>query len=214
MNHKQSPEKRRQKENVIIDQAKQLFLEKGIREVSMEDIAKKAQIGVASLYRYFRMKKVLVLACGTRIWEERQEEFDRIFKQDEALSKTGIDTVHDLLYYYLDLFDNNKEFFIFIHLLDTYCMIDRFSKEEMSEYNNALLSIYRIFQRAMEKGLGDHTIRPELDYPTTYFAFSKALLGLAQKLILENNIVPSDDRFSSRDQIKTLLDVLFQHFKA
>ncbi len=214
MNHKQSPEKRRQKENVIIDQAKQLFLEKGIREVSMEDIAKKAQIGVASLYRYFRMKKVLVLACGTRIWEERQAEFDHILKQDEALSKTGIDTVHDLLYYYLDLFDNNKEFFIFIHLLDTYCMTDRFSKEEMTEYNNTLLSIYRIFQRAMEKGLEDHTIRPELDYPTTYFAFSKALLGLAQKLILENNIVPSDDRFSSRDQIKTLLDVLFHHFKA
>lgn len=213
MNHKQSPEKRRQKENAIIDQAKELFLERGIKEVSMEDIAKRANIGVASLYRYFKVKRALVIACGSRLWEERESEFNQIFEEDERLQKSGIDTVHDLLYYYLDLFDNKKDFFVFIHLLDGYCLTDKLSAEELYSYNATLLKIYEIFQKAMKKGLEDKTIHADLDYKTTYFAFSRALLGLAQKLILENNIVASDDNLSEREQIKMLIDVLFQCYR-
>ena len=39
--------------NYVLEKAKEVFLERGITGVSMADIAKEADFGVASVYRYF-----------------------------------------------------------------------------------------------------------------------------------------------------------------
>ena len=42
----------------ILDVAFELFATRGIEPVTMNDIAQKAKIGVASLYRYFETKEI------------------------------------------------------------------------------------------------------------------------------------------------------------
>lgn len=58
--HEQRNERRRLK---VIDCATQLFRSKGVREVTMDDIAGALRISKRTLYQMFRGKEELVLAC-------------------------------------------------------------------------------------------------------------------------------------------------------
>ena len=52
------------REEAIVYVAAELFLRDGIESVKMTDIADRAEVGVASLYRYFGTKEALVLRAG------------------------------------------------------------------------------------------------------------------------------------------------------
>ena len=47
---------------LAVDTAAELYLTVGIGNAKMTDIAEKAQIGVASLYRYFGTKQLCIVA--------------------------------------------------------------------------------------------------------------------------------------------------------
>ena len=54
--------------NRILDASFELFAERGIDTIAMTDIAKKAEIGVASLYRYFETKEDLAIEVAIHAW--------------------------------------------------------------------------------------------------------------------------------------------------
>ena len=54
---------------VAMETAAQLYLNIGISNAKMTDIAEKAQIGVASLYRYFGTKQLFTVKVGAYIWK-------------------------------------------------------------------------------------------------------------------------------------------------
>jgi AcrR family transcriptional regulator len=53
----------------VLDAARELFAESG-RHVQMEDIARRAGVGVGTVYRHFPTKEGLAEAVATRRWEE------------------------------------------------------------------------------------------------------------------------------------------------
>ncbi|MBR4179513.1 MAG: helix-turn-helix transcriptional regulator, partial [Treponema sp.] len=53
----------------ILSSAYELFSKRGIEDVAMTDIADRSKIGVASLYRYFETKEILVVRTATQVWE-------------------------------------------------------------------------------------------------------------------------------------------------
>ena len=69
-------ENRQKRETVILDCAYQLFASQGIENTAITDIAEKAEIGVASLYRYFKTKEEIAILCGVIAWE-KQKTLDR-----------------------------------------------------------------------------------------------------------------------------------------
>ncbi len=58
----------------ILDVAFELFSTREIESVTMNDIAQKAKIGVASLYRYFETKEILVVKTVTYALSTRMED--------------------------------------------------------------------------------------------------------------------------------------------
>ena len=56
----------------IYESAFALFSEKGIDTIAMTDIAKKAEIGVASLYRYFETKDEIAIRTVIWSWEKQK----------------------------------------------------------------------------------------------------------------------------------------------
>ena len=53
----------------IIECSFGLFAENGIENISMNDIASEAKIGVASLYRYFQTKEELAIEVAIYAWK-------------------------------------------------------------------------------------------------------------------------------------------------
>ena len=61
----------RRKERIVLIAA-ELFLQNGIEEIKMTDIADAAEIGVASLYRYFGTKTAIAIEVGVLLWRDLQ----------------------------------------------------------------------------------------------------------------------------------------------
>ena len=55
------------KKNFIVGEALALFLERSIGEVTVHDIALRASVGEATIYRYFSTKLNLVCAAATQL---------------------------------------------------------------------------------------------------------------------------------------------------
>ena len=62
-------EKEKARNQRIIDTAFQIFVEKKIEAVTMEEIARKAGIGRATLFRCYSSKPELVMAVCTAKWK-------------------------------------------------------------------------------------------------------------------------------------------------
>ena len=54
----------------ILESALELFCEKGIQETSVEEIAGKAGVGSATIYRYYSTKAELAIQSGVAYWEK------------------------------------------------------------------------------------------------------------------------------------------------
>mgnify|MGYP000405825816 CR=1 FL=1 len=59
----------------ILSAALTLFCEKGIEETSIEDIAGKAEVGPATVYRYFETKAEVAIQGGILYWREVSEKY-------------------------------------------------------------------------------------------------------------------------------------------
>ena len=174
----------------------------------MTDIAKSSHLGVATLYRYFRVKKNLVIAAGTLLWKEEYLTFAKISDQCENEGLNGAASLRKLMLHFYDLFLTRKEFFLFIRDFDSFCHEERVRVEELRDYDQNFIAIRDLFLRTGERGQKDGSLNPIPNSETIYFAFSRAVLGLGEKLIGENAIVPSDKTSDGESQILALINVL------
>ena len=64
-----------------------LFSNKGIDAIAMTDIAKHAEIGVASLYRYFETKDEIAIRTAIWAWESRKKVIFLFWKIQAIMKK-------------------------------------------------------------------------------------------------------------------------------
>lgn len=211
MNHKEPLKRKIEKKEKVISVARDLFLKEGIQNVSMNEIAASSSFGVASLYRYFKTKTNLVIEVGISLWNKVKQDLLRIEK--ESLKKSGFYNLKQYIDYYVSLFQKEPNFFRFIHLFDDYVLSEKINKDKLASYNQILLEIQDIFKSCLKRGQEDNTIRKDFDFTTTYYAFSKALLSLSQKLILEGDLLTSDEESSPLDQLNCLKDLMLNYIQ-
>ena len=64
----------------IVDAAEKLLIESSWDSVQMQDIAKEAEVGVATLFRYFPKKQTLIIAVANQILTEELDFYCDISK--------------------------------------------------------------------------------------------------------------------------------------
>ena len=70
------------KKAAIVEAARELFSQRGMRDVSVGEIAKKARVSQVSIYNYFEDKNALAKEAFIAYIETEIANFDRILKQD------------------------------------------------------------------------------------------------------------------------------------
>ena len=93
-----------------IEVSAKLFLEQGIDEVKMTDIANESGIGVATLYRYFGTKTGIAIAAMTYMWNDLKSMFSGIFESDVFLKQSGLKQLKDLMRMFVDLYQAHPRF--------------------------------------------------------------------------------------------------------
>jgi AcrR family transcriptional regulator len=91
----------------ILSAAEKVFAAKGFYGSSMDEIAKRAEFGTGSLYKYFRGKRDLYFS----LIDEKVEEITRLVRAELRKDKPLIDKVESMLRLQLTFIQGNRDFF-------------------------------------------------------------------------------------------------------
>ena len=191
----------------LIDVSKKLFLKNSIASVTIQDIAVKANIGEATVYRYFKKKVNLVIAAATSMSEEVTKDYF-IFNEND----TGFEAIKRFYGIYLYVYEKGINYFKFLNDFDSY--IEQESKSPDDEYEDSINSYKELFLKSYNKGLNDTTIIKIDDIDTFYYSTTLALLNLCKKVAKEKSILKSDSLYDGKKVIKNLIDIILKSLKA
>ncbi|MCI7791793.1 MAG: TetR/AcrR family transcriptional regulator [Lachnospiraceae bacterium] len=190
----------------ISSAAEQLFMEKGIENTSMNDIAKAAGYSKATLYVYFKNKEELI---GVLVLESMQKLYDYIRLAIEKGSDTRecfMEICHALLKY-------QEEYPLYFKMVLENIKIDfettDFLPEEketflVGEQINGLLAAF--LQGGIEKG----QIRPDLQILPTIFSLWGMLSGLVQIATNKQEYIEQQMGLSKEEFLSYGFDTLYR----
>ena len=189
------------KRNFIVDVAMELFLERSILSVTIKDIAERAGVGEATIYRYFVRKQNLVQAAAEKLQQKVYEEY---FK---PAAGNGLDRVKAFFGAYVEIFRTHREFFRFVGEFDAYMLSEGLMTTE--GYSDGVTLFRELFLSAYRDGVADGSLRNLGSDPTPfYYAAAHALLSLCKNLSVERGIVPQDsetDKVFEVDEMKRVI---------
>ena len=189
------------KQNFLVDIATDLFIARSIQEVTIKDIAISAQVGEATIYRYFGKKQTLVVKAAMKLQEEVNAES---FKLEEG--KNGFEKIKIFYLSYLQIFDSHPEFFKFINDFDVFMAGEE--GDDMDSYETVVGQYKTGFMNAYEEGLKDGSIKKQNNIEMFYYSTTHALLELCKKLSIKKAVLNQDNVIEKRAQIQCLVDII------
>ena len=189
------------KKNFLIDIATDLFICRSIQEVTIKDIAITAQVGEATIYRYFGKKQTLVVESAMKLQKEVDAES---FKLDEG--KNGFEKLKIFYLSYLQIFDSHPEFFKFINEFDAYMAGEQV--DELDTYESVVGQYKTTFMHAYEQGIKDGSVKSQNNVEMFYYSTTHALLELCKKLSIKGAVLSQDNVIEKRAQIQCLVDII------
>ena len=138
---KKSDEKKKIKEETLLDTAFNLFTKKGFKETSIQDIVDNAGIGKGTFYLYFKdkydIRNKLIAHKATLIFTAA----------DEALAKTGLTDLEDRIIFLVDhvlgQFHEDKSL---LHFISKNLSWGIFKNELISSGDNSDVDFYNIYR--------------------------------------------------------------------
>lgn len=193
------------KTNFIVDEALALFLARSVSEVTMRDVAVRAGVGEATLYRYFSTKQNLVCAAAAKLGR-------RIFETyfDFESDATGYEKLSLFYKSYLKIFSEHREFFRFINEFDAFMLSE--GKTDSNEYSSGLDKFKALCFDAYGQGLSDGSIKPVSNWDVFYYSTTHALMELCKKLSTAD-IVRQDSLTDKEEEISTLTGIILYKLK-
>lgn len=194
----------------VLKAAKLLFAQNGIENTTIQDIADAAQIGVASVYRYFTNKPTIAVHAAIDLWKE----WNTALEEAQFTGKNGLENVEQLISAVIAFFSQNPDFLRYVDRFDTYISSMEQIPKEMIDYQNIINRKRPLIISLVTMGLQDGSIRPSLDMEDTLNTIMHTLLCLAQKIFLRGNIIPQDSDTTSEKELLILKEMIINYIKA
>ena len=185
----------------LVDIATDLFMARSISEVTIKDIAITAQVGEATIYRYFGSKQNLVMQAAMKLQTIVSEGFFRLEKGKNGYEKLA-------LFYesYYDIFMKHSNFYKFLNEFDSYIASEK--SDNMNLYENAIDQYKVFYMDAYKMGLKDGSVKKQKDIEMFYFSTTHALLELCKKLAFKKAVLNQDILIEKDSEIKCLIDII------
>lgn len=198
-------DRRRQK---MVRAAFDCFCRRGIAAASIADIAREAEFGEATLYRYFNNKETLVLECGMQFWERVRDFMEEERRAPDFEEKSGMEQVEALIGRAHVFYRENTAAFRLIHDLDGMLLSGKVKKEQLFCYEQAVDSVRPILCDAIEKGKKDGSIADDADTLVLYYALTNGIFSLMQKQAAAGSLLRSDGAVEQERKLTQFLELL------
>jgi AcrR family transcriptional regulator len=154
-NRKEREKERRRKD--IIDTAEKLFFKNGYENITMADIAEKAELARSTLYLYFKNKKEIYLAISFR----GTEILNRMFKEYYKKGETGIEKVKMLMNAFYKFYKEYPDYYD-VNWSSYKVSLD-YDASKIEEIKKIRIEGFSLFKKALQEGIEDKSIRYNID---------------------------------------------------
>lgn len=192
-----------------------LFSHNGFDAIAMTDIAKEAEIGVASLYRYFETKDEIAIRTAMWAWESQKKLIMPILNDTGYYAKSGIEELEEIFDLFCKLFQNEPDFFRYIYFFDAYIVCQKIDSERLLPYQEVIQSVQTLIGNAIHKGIEDGSISKDYkdNEKQLYFSLMHTLFSVTQKLTLTGKMLKMDETNDGVQQLKLLGQILLGGIK-
>jgi len=195
-----------ERRRMILNSARELILSQGVQQVSMEDIASKAELSKATVYLYFSSKEALF----SEICEESARDFLEHLKPYLQSCTTGIDAIKCVWRGFVELFGNFNEMIIIFkvrNFMNPGLPLVSMEEQSLSPNVDAILdSIKAIIDRCKAEGVFD----PALDSAMA----TRLLLSMFSVTVENAARIPAEVRKSPIiiEEMKNVFQVIVRGF--
>ena len=192
-----------------------LFSHYGFDAIAMTDIAKDAEIGVASLYRYFATKDEIAIRTAMWAWENQKKMILPILDESGYYNKKGLDQLAEILDLFCKLYQTVPDFFRYIYFFDAYIVCQKIDSERLIPYQEVIQSVQTIIGNAIHKGIEDGSISNEYlgSEKQLYYSIMHTIFSASQKLSLSAKMLKMDETNNDVQQLRLLGKILLGGLK-
>lgn len=193
---------RRKKE--VINAAKDMFTLKNIETTSMQDIADEAEVGVASVYRYYKNKTDLVYAVALDYIERAINEFHL------ELKGTGLEKATQLIDYLLDGYEGKAQLLSFAEQFEMFLLTHK--GEHGDVFRKLLDEEIKVLNEVLVEGIQDGSIRQDVDLEQTAISIINLYRMIGQKLAYQVEMAEQDN-IQIQNNIKIYKDMMIRYLQ-
>lgn len=158
-----------------------LFSKHGIEAVSLQMVAETADVGVATLYKYYQNKLNLVVAISASVWETVWKEVSQAVGL-EALERRN---AYQLVAFYCDsilrIYQERPDILRFSANYKSYICREGASDAQLAAQMDALNPIGILFHRKYEAAREDGSIRTDLPEQELFTTLTVTMLSMAER---------------------------------
>jgi AcrR family transcriptional regulator len=179
----------------ILSAAEKVFAAKGFFPTTMSDIARRAEFGTGTLYKYFKSKEELYFT----LIDEKVEEVNRLVNAELFQKTSAVERIRKVLGLQFEFIERNRDFFrIYISERNRFewTVKDDLGKrihDKMITYINALAEVMR---QGLKKGEFKHMNPLDLAH---------ALVGMVNSFVFEWLI--SQQHYPLISKLDTILEI-------
>jgi AcrR family transcriptional regulator len=179
----------------ILSSAQKVFAAKGFFPTTMSDIAREAEFGTGTLYKYFKSKQELYFT----LIDEKVEEINRLIKAELSQKTSAIERIKKVLALQFEFIERNRDFFR-IYISER----NRFEwtvKDDLGKgIHEKMISYINILAEVMSQGVNGKEFKP-MDPMDLAHAF----VGIVNSFVFEWLI--SGETYPLISKLDTVLEI-------
>lgn len=194
---------------VMIEQATLLFIAHGFENTTMNQIAEKANVGIATLFRYFPNKESLIIDVVKHVIEERIPVYEEIY----TAQGKGYEKVERLLDMYLQyIYGESTPYIKLLEAFEVYISFNEIDKQLVQEIEESYGAYNFYIRKMLVEGQEDGSIKNDIPLETLETALN--MFGTAIKKYSLYEVLPNKIMLlPSQEQLITMKNVTLQLIK-
>ncbi|MFS0785562.1 TetR/AcrR family transcriptional regulator [Shouchella sp. 1P09AA] len=194
----------------IIQTAEMLFLEHGLDQVQMQDVADKEEIGIATLFRYFPKKDRLIVAVASHNLEKHVSSFFEIVYEDIPAYDRLI-KLFDLLT--IDSSDTLSKSAVFREAFESYASFSQEPLDTIQDYIDTQKRVADLVLHLVDEGVRDKSFRSDIPVKETIITAINSYGTFGSNITLKSPITYLEEDIAPHRQQQRLKEMLLLYVK-
>ncbi len=187
-----------------------LFCEKGIEETSVDEIAVKAGVGSATVYRYYETKAELAIQSGVAYWKRIADTYLNVYTQKGYEELNGLEQLEKIMNGLAQIFEHETAFLKYLQEFDVFVRKYGIEIERLKEYEECIMSLKPGVIAALEKGKKDGTLSFEWSPEEVCYSLAHSVFGLMKKLAWNGSLLALQRKDGLSLQVRITIKLLIR----